>query len=545
MSHPQERAAAAVEPFRRSRFLPAFLDAVFPGLGHLLAGRRRRAAIFALPILGLLLVAILIVVLTPTVRLVALVVDPVVLASFFAIQALILVWRLLAVASSLFEPTMPSIKRRDVGPVVLIAIVLVAPQLYAGYVTNVAREITDEVVPNQPATVGAWLPPSYALEPGSRDFDLPSASPSASPSPLTGPRRNILLIGVDQGVGRNTFLTDTMIVVSLDPIAETVSMVSIPRDMVDVPLPDGRSFRGKINSLISYARHNPKNFPGADGTGRDVLMGAMGTLLGLKIDYYAQVNLVGFVRVVDTLGGVDVEVADGFCDPGYDEYGFSNGFSISKGRHHLNGNEALAFARVRKAAGESDFTRAARQQEVLSGIRDAVKSGGFLHDPIGFLQAVGKTVETNVPRDLIPSLADVASRVDRAATYRVVIRHPLVRSGSDARGSILIPDVARIRSLATSLFSAPGTRPPVEYQVPESKGQVSGSGVSTCSPGATPRPTPRPTARPTNRPTATATRTPKPTKTPKPSSTPTQTPPPTLEPTAPPTPEPTASPSAP
>jgi LCP family protein required for cell wall assembly len=144
-----------------------------------------------------------------------------------------------------------------------------------------------------------------------------------------------------------------MIVVSLDPVGETVSMISIPRDMVDVPLPDGRRFRGKINSLVSYARHHPKEFPGSDGSGDDVLMGALGQLVGLQIDHFAQVNLGGFVRVVDTLGGVDVDVADAFCDPTYDEYGFSRGFAISVGRHHLNGNQALAFARVRKAAGRA------------------------------------------------------------------------------------------------------------------------------------------------------------------------------------------------
>ena len=142
------------------------------------------------------------------------------------------------------------------------------------------------------------------------------------------PRQNILQIGVDQGVGRNTFLTDTMIVASLDPVAETVSMISIPRDMVDVPLPDGRRYRGKINGLLSYARHHPREFPGSDGTGHDVLMGALGTLLHVRIDHFAQVNLGGFVRVIDTLGGIDVDVDDGFCDPTYDEYGFSRGFAI-------------------------------------------------------------------------------------------------------------------------------------------------------------------------------------------------------------------------
>ena len=545
MNHAHRVAPATVTSRGKTRHVSAFLDALFPGLGHLLAGRRRRAAFFGLPVVGLLLIAILIVVFAPTVRLVALALDPVALAAFFAIQALILIWRLLAVASSLFDPTLPKMNRRDLIPLVLIAIVVVVPQVYAGYATNVAREVTDQVVPNEPETVGAWQPNAYAQGPGSRDFDFPSSPPSPSPSASASPavpRQNVLVIGVDQGVGRNTFLTDTMIVASLDPVAETVSMISIPRDMVDVPLPDGRSYRGKINGLLSYARHHPKDFPGSDGTGHDVLMGALGTLLGMKIDYFAQVNLGGFVRVVDSLGGVNVDVADGFCDPTYDEYGFSNGFSISAGRHHLNGNQALAFARVRKAAGESDFTRAARQQEVLSGIREAVTSGGFLRDPIGFMKAIGKTVLTNVPRELVPGLADVATRVGRTSTYRAVITHPLVRSGYDSRGSIQLPDIAGIRALATTLFTPAGTTPPAKYQVPPSSGRVSGSGVGTCKPAATPHPTAKPTPKPTATPDATANPTPKPSVTPKPTATAAPTPPPTPAPTPTPTPAPDPTP---
>jgi LCP family protein required for cell wall assembly len=292
-------------------------------------------------------------------------------------------------------------------------------------------------------------------------------------------------------------------------------MVSIPRDMVDVPLPDGRKFRGKINGLVSFARHHPKQFPGSNGDGQDVLMGALGTLLGLKIDHFAQVNLQGFINVVNKLGGVDVDVADGFCDPTYHEYGYPNGFAISTGRHHLNGNQALAYARVRKAAGESDFTRAARQQELLSAVRDRVKAGGFLSDPIGLIRALGQTVTTNIPRRLVPDLAEVASRVGRKQTYRAVIGHPLVKPGYDARGSIQIPDVKAIRALAAKLFPAPGERPVAKYQVPASTGRVSGSGVSNCAgapkPRATPRPTPRPTPKPTAKPKPTPTKAPAPT----------------------------------
>ena len=228
-------------------------------------------------------------------------------------------------------------------------------------------------------------------------------------------------------------------------------------------------------------------------------------------------DLGGFVRVVDVLGGVNVNVAHGFCDPGYDEYGFSNGFSITAGLHHLNGQQALAYARVRKASGESDFTRAARQQEVISGIRDSIVHGGFLNDPIGLLQAVGKTVETNVPRDLLPDLADLATQVGREQTYRAVVTHPLVGSGFDVRGSIQIPDVPGIRALAAKLFPTDGSLPSADYGLPKPSGTaVSGSGVGGCNPAPKPKPTPTPKPKPTA--------TPRPSPSPSSSGTPEATP---------------------
>ena len=204
------------------------------------------------------------------------------------------------------------------------------------------------------------------------------------------------------------------------------------------------------------------------------------------------------MRVVNVLGGVDVNVARSFCDPSYDEYGFTRGFSIKAGLHHLNGQQALAYARVRKASGESDFTRAARQQEVISGIRDSVVHGGFLNDPIGLLQAVGQTVETNIPRDILPDLAEIASEVGRDQTYRAVVNHPLVSSGFDVRGSIQIPDVPGIQALAAKLFPIDGSLPSVAYALPKPAATTaSGSGVAGCSPAPKPKPTPTPKPSPT------------------------------------------------
>ena len=479
-----------------------------PGLGHLVAGRIARAALFGLPLVLLAGLLVGVAVSAGPVRLGSLALDDTFLLGLIGLQAVILVWRLMAMGSSLTNPRLPRLRRRDAIPIALLAFLVIGPQAYLGYATNVAREEVGIVFGPSTTGAGAWKPGTSTPGPGASVDPVASvgasAEPAASPSPASAAARvNVLLIGVDAGVGRSTFLTDTLILASLDPLTETVSLLSLPRDMVDVPLPNGHTYSGKINSLLSYARHHPGEFPGSTGDGHDVLMAAVGTLLGLDIERYAQVDLGGFVAVVDSLGGVDVNVARSFCDPSYDEYGFTRGFAITAGRHHLNGSQALAYARVRKASGESDFTRQARQQEIISGVRDAVVKGGFLGDPIGFLKAIGRTVATNVPRDVIVPLAEVAQRVDRAKTYRAVVTHPLVRPGYDVRGSIQLPDVTGIRALAAQLFPLPGTLPAAVFAVPPATAsRASGSGVSACLPAATPRPTAKPTPKP--RPTSAA-----------------------------------------
>jgi LCP family protein required for cell wall assembly len=287
--------------------------------------------------------------------------------------------------------------------------------------------------------------------------------------------------------------------------------------MVDVPLPDGRKFRGKINSLVSYARWHPGKFPGAKD-GQSVLAAALGTLLGIKINYWAQVNLGGFVALVDSVGGVNVTVTDGFCDPRYKEYGIE-GFSISPGRYHFDGEHALAYARVRKASGESDFTRAARQQEVIAALRDRLVRGAFLDNPSRLLRSLGKTISTNIKPSLIADYVDVASGIGRKDTFRVVIDHPLVKSGYDARGSVQLPQVKKIRALAADLFTPTGIRPKGFDTMPlAGDGPLkSASSSSTCGiVKATPRPTPRPTHKPTPKPTHKPTPVPTPEPTPSP-----------------------------
>jgi len=560
----------------RLRPIAPVLDAFLPGLGHLVAGRRGLALAFGLPTIALIALLVGALVTVSPARLIAEAINA--FAIVLLLQALILAWRVLAVGTSLRPATPAHPTPRQVVPVALLLAFVIVPQLWLGYVTNVAREEIDRVF--SAAVVPQPIEPGIVLDPDAFDSPEPSVGPIATPSPTpwgSSERINVLLLGIDSGAGRSTALTDTMIVASLDTATQTVSMVSIPRDLVDVPLADGRKFKQKLNALHAYGRLYPKLFPGSDGTGNDVLMGAVGKLLDLDISYYASVNLPGFIAVVDALGGVDVNVARAFCDPSYDEYGFSRGFSISAGWHHLNGQQALAYARVRKASGESDFTRAARQQEVIAGLRDGIVGRGLLGDPVGLLRALGQTIQTNVPRELLPNLADLMSRIDRTRTFRAVIDHPLVAPGFDERGSIQIPNLPAIRAMAASLFpptgtlpdpgygpgtpvttatgspdpgASPGTAGPVTASseptafVPLPSGSPLTSGVGSCSyaPAPTRAPTPKPSPTPTPQPspTPTSSPTPAPTATPKPKPT---GPGPTAAPTATPSPTPAAVPT--
>ncbi len=277
--------------------MAALLSALWPGLGQLSMGARRKGLLLALPplvLLGLIMAALFT---RDRISLLAVFLDPGVIAALLVAQLALVVWRILAVADAF---------RRGGGPVrgrgaALTAVGLVfvlVPSVYAAYLTEVTRQAAVAVF----APVEAPYKPSVPV-PVASDDDfavLPTASagaPLASEPPELG-RFTVLLIGMDSGPDRTQALTDTMIVASMDPVAGAVSMVSVPRDLVDLPLPDGRVFRPKVNGLVAYANRFPGKFPGAT-SGQAVLAAGLGELLGVRVDGWAQVNLPGFVRVID------------------------------------------------------------------------------------------------------------------------------------------------------------------------------------------------------------------------------------------------------
>lgn len=431
-------------PIDRRRLAAAGLSAVLPGLGQIFNRRSRVAAVFIVPSVILIALAAFLFATQPAIELAAKAAAPSALAVLLTLNLILLLFRLLAVGQAFLDTRRPGPTGRlgAVG-ILILAILVIVPHAVAYRYGTAVGDTFARIFENPVGLAGD---------------DPRGVGGSASAGPREGERVNILILGVDSLPWRTATLTDTMMVASLDPVGKTVTLVSVPRDLIGVPLGNGDEFGPKLNSLMAFADRNPKQFPAG---GIRALEDAIGALLGIHIHYYARTEFYGFVDMVDAVGGVDVIVKEGFNDPTYDGFGLSRrGYAIDPGNHHLDGLNALAYARARKATGESDFTRAARQQQVLVGLRDAVtKDGSLLWELPALLEAIGKTIRSDVPVGRLAELAAIVDQIDDQSIVRAVIRHPLVRSAQTRYGSSLVPDLAAIRDVADGLFPAPGGLP--------------------------------------------------------------------------------------
>ena len=308
-----------------------------------------------------------------------------------------------------------------------------------------------------------------STEPG----DSPTA-PATSAPPLGTPlptaalpqwngtdRLNILLIGADQRPKEGTFNADTLIVVSIDPKTKQVAMFSLPRDTVDVPIPAGPArsvfgsvYRGKINSLWLNARFRADAFPGTDKSrGFNALKSTLGELYGLDIQYYVMVNFEGFQNIVDTLGGVTINVQNPVLDDHYPggPAGASIRVYIPAGVQHMTGAQALIYARSRHTS--SDFDRAQRQQRVILSIREQADPRKVLDNLNQLLTDLKTSFKTDIPQDKIDDLIGLSSTIDSTNIHSFVFAPPRFASNAtDERGSIVVPNVGAIRQAVATAF---------------------------------------------------------------------------------------------
>ena len=275
----------------------------------------------------------------------------------------------------------------------------------------------------------------------------PGAEQASPPPGWTGTDRlNVLLLGIDsRDESAPTQNTDTMIVLSLDPVNKTAAMLSIPRDVyIDRPgvLVD------KINA--AYAVGGP-----------DLSRRVVEDLLGIRLNAYALVDFDAFTKIVDSVGGVVIDVKRPVRDESYPtpDYGVER-LDIAAGPQLMDGQTALRFARSRHDS--NDYGRAQRQQLVVAALRTRFAEGDFLRGLPALVDRVGSAVQTNFdPANVIP-LAQFGTGID-GSNIRSEVLYPcggsyphceLWYSGGDG-GFYLIPDRAKIRDLAAALFYDP------------------------------------------------------------------------------------------
>ena len=278
----------------------------------------------------------------------------------------------------------------------------------------------------------------------------------------------MLLVGMDDTTEREiSEHTDTLIVASLDPVGGTVSLLGLPRDLTDFPLPSGQTYRDKINGIYLEIQGNPGRFGGtADEEPLAVLARVVGSIVDLPIEHWAVVDMDGFAAMIDELGGIDVYAERAICDAGYRQLGL-RGFEAGAGWWHMTGPQALAFSRVRKDAGGSDFQRMRRQQDVLVAIREAVVASGASDDPLGWLGRV-PAIRSDLPPETILAAGAAMAGISGDRFHSRLIQ-PFGRGGTevyDDRGYVLSANMDEIREAASLLFTTPGKRPTTGRQDP-------------------------------------------------------------------------------
>jgi LCP family protein required for cell wall assembly len=366
--------------------------------------------------------------------------------------------------------------RRSGGKRAFLAIVIVlflGGILYSGYLFYITVRDTVAyaqipVLQRPPAASG------YSVPPAGTGGDTGGSEEQVKPQPLPRiehrERVNVLLLGIDERTSQEgPWRTDTMIVLTVDPATKTAGMLSIPRDLwVSIP-----GFgENRINT--AHFLGDSEEYPGG---GPALAKRTAQRNLGVPIHYYLRLNFVGFEKVIDTIGGVDIDVPEEINDPKFpdDNFGYDP-LHIPAGQHHMDGKLALKYARTRH--GSSDFDRIKRQQQVIMAVRDQVMQLELLPRLLPRLpqlvDSMGDAVQTDIPLGELWALAQLAREIDRDRIRARAIDQSMTAPITTPKGQqVLWPDREKIRPLIDELFGSPSSLRPGS-PAPEARQQSTG-----------------------------------------------------------------------
>ena len=373
-------------------------------------------------------------------------------------------------------PNRPKRKKTDFVSIGIVVFFI----LLAGIAAIVAYRIVNNIISTTTSITipGIALKPVSVPQPGAT-IDahaiptLAQAQIDAAPTPQPwdgGTRVNILLMGLDYrdwtAIQKNEpSRTDSMIVFTFDPISKTAGFLSIPRDMwVTIPGYDN----GKINTAHFLGQLN--NLP---GSGPALSVKTVENFLGIKIDYYAEIDFTAFTTFIDAIGGIDLKIQadeDGLV---IDPIGVGNTIVLRKGTQSFTGEQALAYSRSRhgtnKATDNGDFDRARRQQAVIMAIRSQILNIYSLPKLVAIAPTLynqlSAGIKTNMPLDTAIKLAWAGKDIPKESIKNGVIAPDMVAYGSvigpdGVKQDVIKPLPDKIRVLRDQIFTDQGALGP-------------------------------------------------------------------------------------
>jgi LCP family protein required for cell wall assembly len=490
-----------------------------------MTGRGRAATVFVVP--WLLVVAAL----AGTyaggglTAILAFVVTPGVLPALAVLNVLLAAWRIAAAVDGVRSTPNRGLAAAVLAPSILLLVLV--PQLWV----NTTIAATDDYLNSAFATDpdGTPAPGEEVVESADPDFTLPpdeyepslapTPNPYASLDPFATPtlepterplgtsglgslpglnvsvpwqrpgavpwgddgRFDLLLLGSDSGPYRWSRRMDVMLLVEIDVSTGKTAMIGLPRNLVNAPFPPGAArdavacgcLQGLLNeAYVEATIRHPDRWPGTGAVeGIGAVRGIVAQLTGRPIDAVLVADLWGVIKVVDAMGGIDIDVPSRLYDTRYPDPVLGRiTLDIPAGRQHFDGRTALAYARSRHSS--SDYARMARQQTLLLAIREDIGADTILHAPDLFRAAKGFTW-TDLPRSSLPNLVTLFGKAADASVKHLRIIPP-------AYAEWLTP--AEIHQIQVAIAKLLGTA------VPPSP---------TAAPSASPSPTSAPTAAPT------------------------------------------------
>ncbi|MEQ1873192.1 MAG: LCP family protein [Ilumatobacteraceae bacterium] len=439
-----------------------------PGIGHLVVGARARWRVIAVSLLNAVAMIVLLAMLGPVsgrTDLVEVIESRLVFVGLAVVLLVLAATRLWSAIDSAWQARPLEGSAARVGALVTAATVIIVGVgplvVLADYIVETDRAV-ENVFGSEDAETA--LPSDLTTPTTDSTVDLTPGSTTTIESTTTTvapfaetERVNVLLLGGDAGPGRYGLRTDTMIVVSISPVTGDTVMMSIPRNLRNLPFPPGTrlnelhpdGFNDLANAVYPIVAANPGRY--GEGEAHDVATQAIkqgiAQFLGIPIHYYVLVDMFGFIDVVDALGGVDIYLPERIHtarSPSKNMEQVPKYFEA--GQHHFNGIETLAYARTRYS--DSDYGRMGRQRCVMGAIAAAATPRALATGLTDLVSAFGEAVSTDIPRSRLGEMAQLVDRYVGAGGFDEVRTLHLAPPTIDSAGW----DPAVVRQLVTDVL---------------------------------------------------------------------------------------------